>query len=703
MRNRESETFVGPVMTRFRPQRTSSSRIACIALGLVAGLTACTTEEAGMNVLDGPMDVTILEPDGNIDVHAGFVTNFRSGKIVKLDLKHETYLRDLPYASWIRSSPLATGDDRYLDQVSVFSQRGSDTDYGITLLASDSSRDQLLIIPYLDASFVPQGGCTGFTPAIPRRPLCIPELASQLEVNASLRTGTLPILTSATGGTPIAGLTASGFWLREGKTTTEDWIVVYDEARGTFRVSGSRSGLQVKEAELGQIYYSDGNEVEFIITAEAGVTPTAGSGFRFTTDTGIVEVDMPGLVGDLRVLPEQSLVLASVQVEPESLEEPVKGLLVGIDISAVQNGEAPSVAFEVPLCPDMGLDDGEACPFDVKPQGIELDVEGLRLFMSDGGDGGGVYEVDLTTEPPTWRVIPGFGPNLDVAYVEDKTSDEGVQNLFIATLDDGNVFVYDLRAGRALDVNPMTPEIDPVRLRTPVRAIAAGQVAVETRNATDEQVPILSIPVVASTFEGQLFAIQGEDGCVIYGSPTRGTVSTSTSELALTEDRGAPSNPAMLPFNAGNGSTLALLSTCGGISPSETWNFIYDALEGAYRVRGSVSNKSGEFQQNMAYENERYVSDGGQISVFIQGGTLPTTDGDSFTLTVVGNTTPYTAGSYTGDIALYTQTYGDRNSPWTLLNFRAVAVVPVIATDRIMKLDTAWFSNATNAEQAEYR
>lgn len=663
---------------------------------LVVTQSGCETEEAGLDTFDGPIDVAIQDANEIFSVPVAFVSNFRTGRIAKLDLKHETYLRDQPYASWVRSSPLAAGDERYLEHVAVYSRHAGELDFGVTLVASDAVRDQLLVMPYLDAGWESRAGCMPFTPAIPRRPLCVPELEGQLAVNQSLREGVLELVTA--DGAAVSGVKVTGFWLREGRTTTEEWTAVYDALRGSFQVYGTRSGVQQERAVPGTIYYADRNELEFLVEVEAGASIPDGARFSLHTDSGLVELDLPGFIGDLRVLPSQSLALASVQVTEGDVllddgAEPVRGMLVGVDLSPLASGGTPTVAFELALCSDETPVEGEPCLNEVKPAGLELDEAQQRLFISDAGDGGGVFVAELSEEPVALRYIRGFGPNFDVAYVHDATVEDGYEHLFVATLNDGDIPLYDLKADVMVDVNPASPEIDPVRMRVPVRALAAAQRPVDTRELNDEQVPIQSILVAVSTFEGEIYALHGASGCMVYGSAVRASVNDSESAMGLSLDAGATSNPQIVPFNGGNGQSLALLSRCGGISPTETWVLTYDALLGGYKVRGTITNQVDEYQTNIAYENQRYVSDGGEISFFIQGGTLPTTDGDTFELDVSGNIQPYTAASISGDMQIYTQTWGDRNQAWTPVNFRSVLVLPLVSADRVIKLDMAKASN----------
>lgn len=676
-------------------------RLLAIGLGLLS-LSACTTEVGDMFVLDGPMDVTVVDPDGLLNVPVGLVTNFRSGKIVKLDLKHETYVRDNPLGSWIRSAPLATGDERYLDQVAAYSRFTSDTDYALTVLASDATSDALLVVPWLDTGWTWRPGCLPFTPDIPRVMPCLLELESVLGAEQTLRDGTLPVL--GPDGAALSGVMATGFWLREGKTTTETWTFVYREGSGSFQAVGSRSGVQAERVVPGETWYADGNELELRIDVTEGAVISDGAYLVLHTDTGIQELNLPGFVGDLHVLSDEALAVATLQADPDQSENGIgQGMLGLLDLSALGQEETEMLLDPLILCP-VALDAFGLCPLEVRPMAMDLDTERRILYVADAGAGGVVYAVDFAVEPPEVRVLSGFGPNLDVAFVEDRTVEDGYRHLFVAQEDVGTIAVYDVKADVLFDINPVSPEVDPIRLSAPVRALAAGQAPVDIREATDDQLPQTSILVAATTFEKEVYAIRGESGCLTFGSPVKASVdSVSTDVLTLSADQGAASNPVIVPYYGNGVVSHAVLSECGGISKTETWSFVYDGIARNYKVRGTVSNAPGEYQERRAYENQRYVSDGGQVSVFIQSGTLPTTDGDAFLLSVIGNAQPYTAASYTGDIAVYTQTYGDRNEPWTAASFRAVAVLPLVSADRIMKLDLAWISNATNAELAEYR
>ena len=61
----------------------------------------------------------------------------------------------------------------------------------------------------------------------------------------------------------------------------------------------------------------------------------------------------------------------------------------------------------------------------------------------------------------------------------------------------------------------------------------------------------------------------------------------------------------------------------------------YDELAQAWRVRGDLSG----IQETLAYEDERYVSDDGEVSFLIQSGGTPTQDGWTMTFRVIDGLT----------------------------------------------------------------
>jgi hypothetical protein len=71
-------------------------------------------------------------------------------------------------------------------------------------------------------------------------------------------------------------------------------------------------------------------------------------------------------------------------------------------------------------------------------------------------------------------------------------------------------------------------------------------------------------------------------------------------------------------------------SWCGGIAKNELWEVTFDGPAGNWIVEGSLSGE----QEGRVWEDQRYVSDEGAISLLILSGTAATTDGDQLSFTM---------------------------------------------------------------------
>ena len=699
--------------------------------GLIAG--ACTDDDTIEASIEGPTDVAILPASEMVAVPIGFVANKRSGAITKLDLKHETFLRDLPYGSWIASHPLATGRDRRLDQIAAVMDYAVEAEdgrsaYSITVLATDAERDQLLIVPYLDYRAPGGPHCSSDKPDCvvndegavdclvpPRYPVCLYDSPAGAPVNLAddAAPGSIPIVDEE--GNALGGMEVRAFRLREGYTTTEEWHAVWDADKHHFVVNGTRSGVQQRTAEPGKTYLSDHLEIQFLVDASADDLPP-GASFSFYTDNGVIEIPLDAYAADLQVLPGGDVLALSLQ-RVETLEEDgrardvVTGALGWVDLSPLKDraeGEA-LVAEDFPL-QDVALcgDPMAETPCESVPMGMDVDADRGLLYISDGGAYGVVHEVRFEDGAPEIREIDGLMPNLDVAVVQDPDGGETWRNLFVANLGEGSVSVYDLIEDRLRDVNTWTPEIDPMEVHAPIRGLSAAKAAVLLNETTDDGAALSSVLVAATTFKGEVVTFKGETGCMPFAAPA-GAYVVDFSE-APNPDYGQASNSSFA--YSSETDSVAITNPCGGITRSETWTFVYDENLQAYRVNGSESNQPGEYQEGLAYEDERYTTDKGEISVLIRSGTMPATDGDQLQITVTADTVTIplippgsssNSGSDPADLVLYDDAYGDRNQSWTPIEVRTVALVPAFGADRVYKLDLRYSGNTTDAIMALWR
>ena len=75
-----------------------------------------------------------------------------------------------------------------------------------------------------------------------------------------------------------------------GVAQSESWSVIYDGVTGTWRVEGTRSGVQQNAARTNERYLSDHAEISFTLV-EGSLPPTSGDAFSFSVDDGVLRVN----------------------------------------------------------------------------------------------------------------------------------------------------------------------------------------------------------------------------------------------------------------------------------------------------------------------------------------------------------------------------------------------------------------------------
>ena len=382
--------------------------------------------------------------------------------------------------------------------------------------------------------------------------------------------------------------------LRTGYATTEDWVLEYDGA--AWSVTGTRSGLQSLEARALEPYSTDDGSLHFMVSGPA----TKGDRFELSVDSGVRELDLGGVVEALYLSPTQDWLYVALT----SLDDG-RGRVAVID-------------------PATGLERGSlALPDDARPHRFSGDLAGDLVYVSDARSGA-VYEVLVDPVDPTGsalRTLPMPGPVIDVAY----QADEDYEHLFVALSGDTKLHLYDLVADDWKDINTATPEIDGIELQTPITGLAAGLDPIllqqEGPNGTRPRERV----VVASTFEGVLSTVEARTGCLMVDET--GPYATLDPDLPF-DDEGALSTPTL--ENSGATGRSVQVNPCGGIARTQTWVLTYDGAQGGWIAEGARSG----VQDNLVVEDQRYVSDQGEISLLVNSGTLPSTSGDRFTFHV---------------------------------------------------------------------
>ena len=96
-------------------------------------------------------------------------------------------------------------------------------------------------------------------------------------------------------------------------------------------------------------------------------------------------------------------------------------------------------------------------------------------------------------------------------------------------------------------------------------------------------------------------------------------------------------------------------------------------------MEGSVSGP----QEALAYENVRYVSDAGEISLFIRSGSQTTSDRDNFRFFIDDGISPVPVGQLPGAPVSFLSATAREVGPWQVSADTVIAVVPAAGDDRV--------------------
>jgi len=607
--------------------------LVLLALCIPLLLSACGGDSTRtFNRLDGPTDIALLEPGIFFEVPVVFASNFRSGRVSKLDLKRTNLLVEDSPAPWMLSPDLALGGDRALGEIAL-----SVREDRVDVWVADDSRDQLLRAPYID-------GLDEAGKPIWARPSLDGELQWTDAAGISLDAAAMPQF--------------QGLRIRAGRATTETWTATWNGT--SFELRGSVSGLQSYRAVPGTPYESDFGELAFT-AALAGVLPEVGTSVSFAVDSGVEFRDAAGLVTDLLApTPDSSWLFAAVipDLGPGFISVWDAASFEELDRLELPEGGSPESLA-------VGHTEGVLWLAD----SAEVDGRG-RIFRLDYVPG------DIETLALTEVAVPE--PAIDVAVGRDPSA----PTLSVAAAFSDAVWLLDANNLEPIDINPVTVEVDATHVGSLVAGLAESQRSIESAILDEDGTRLRRYGIIVTTFAGRLYWIDAATGCQVFRNPA-GAYLNVTPELidSTFGDVGYSSNPKLV-FDEVSERALTT-HACGGVSRSETWLVIFDEGQQSYEVEGTVSG----IQQNRAYEGERYLSDNGSISFLILPGTLPTTDGDRWTFPVDDGVTPIAIQELPGDPLVFTELFDDRDGDWWKVREREIAIIPHEGNDTVLWVD----------------
>ena len=600
---------------------------AALAAASALALAGCTEDDRSFARFDGPVDSVVLPAGGLFEVPVALVTNFRSGRVSKLDLKRSSVLVEDSVAPWMPGPDLSFGANRALSEIAVVA--GDDF---VDVWVADDFRDELLRGPWIDGVDA-DGKPLWVRPALS-------EVTFRNKDGSVIEGATVPSLRSLR--------------LRESRATTEDWTMTW--TGHSFEVEGTAGGLQQLPAMPGTPYETDNGELAFVVALNS-YAPTNGDRFELSTESGIEAADTGGLVTDLLLEPSGTWLFATVIPDegPGFVSVWDAATFRELDRLVLPLGGAPERL-------EAGADDGVVWVAD----SYEAADGSGRLFRVDFVPG------DVDTLAATELHAPE--PLIDLAQSRAET-----RWLFAAAAYSDAIWTLDPLTGAPFDTNPVTPEIDATHVGSIVSGISSTARPVETADLDLDGTRFAVHAVFATTFEGEGYLLDGQTGCQFFGTPARAHLSSDCNNSFA--DIGFESDP-LIAFDEA-AERCVTTHPCGGISRSETWTFTFDEASQSYEVEGSRSG----LQLAAAFEGERYMSDAGQISLLVLPGALPTSDGDRWIFVLDDGVTPIALQEFPGDPAIFTELYDDRTGEWFEVKEREIAVVPHVANDVVLWID----------------
>jgi hypothetical protein len=396
-----------------------------------------------------------------------------------------------------------------------------------------------------------------------------------------------------------------GVKVTPGKTPSQLWTISYDESASGWVVRGDGLGAQKDVAETGRSFETVGGEISFTINQTGAAPPTHGDTFWFHTDNGVEAIDV-GAGRAVDILATGSFLLVAMN-EPTALA-----------VLDVDSSEVTTVAL----------------PAGTIPASLTLAPGGEGVFVADRGNER-AHGIDISSGVPASFTVASVA--LPTSAREIAITPDG-RRLFALSNLANDVFVADLDlsvdppAVVPLDLIGKTAGADPVPFRGGLRGLAAGPEVVTMRAGG------AAYPVLVTSHSGGLFFLNGNSGCQDFDDD-RG----ARMENFRFVDTGLISRPLFdLP--------QFFTNRCGGITQTESWRIVFNAALGAYEVIGSDSGT----QVELAFEGEPYETDLGELRFVVEGSEeSPTTDGDTFTLSVVDGVTPLGLGELPGDVAFF--------------------------------------------------
>lgn len=412
-----------------------------------------------------------------------------------------------------------------------------------------------------------------------------------------------PTITDQTWGGSVP-LTLDGLELSDDTAASETWTLTWEGE--AFRVVGSRSGD--RGLALPDVAFTPTDRALSFVVRLPGGEPALGDVATVVVDRGSTEIDLPAAPLDLALSPDHTVLALTLQDDSG-------GALHLLDPRAPAD-----------LGPPVAL------PAGARPYRAAFTDDGTQVVVGDLAQGA-VYGVDVTSGAVTTWSMPWPVADVVPLRTDRDGGDRVLLHIHPALRDE--LWVYDPQAGTFVDVNPWTAELDPLRTGAAVTGMTALHTPY-TWPADSNDTPRSGRSVAVTLSSGKVVWVEEGTGCLVSDAQVPRT--RLVSSFSQTGDYEADF-PIAVPGTAyleatEDPSRHVSVNSCAGVARSQTWAVIFDGVVGAWRVRGLVSGD----QEALAYEDERYVSDQGEISFLLRSGPQPSEDGWGIAFDVLAGT-----------------------------------------------------------------
>jgi len=457
-----------------------------------------------------------------------------------------------------------------------------------------------------------------------------------------------------------AGAQLEDIEVKQGYTASEVWTVTY---RGPdWVVEGSRSGRQPTTALSGQRFVAEERRVAFTLEGEG----VQGDVITIETWNGLIEHDVGGKPLQLAMAADQRHL--AVIVHDRALDRPVLRWF---------DPDSARVVAEVNL------------PDDAQPHRMAWAEDDPSLLYVADAARPAVWAVPQGTVAATEIEMPF--PVLDVASL----SSDIRRSLFVVEDEGRSVWLYDLDTGEMVDQNPFVPGTQGMPFDTPVQGIGALRQTHLQPQFDDDQRRFVGRSVAISLARGAVAFMHEDSGCLVQDSlgprtQAESTVGETSNDFESNfEEEFGPE----LQVNEASGRHV-MVNPCAGIARADSWEIRYDQVIGGWRV---FSELNGE-QEGIAYEDERYVSDAGEISFTVRAGPIPSVDGMALSWSVqsgvaeadgdaVGDGEREVTLSVPGDPVPFHYEVGRRDGGFYRVDDRPLVLVVAGSDDSVSRVD----------------